>query len=139
MILGHLLHQFVPGFGDERRVVGEEGYRPFDLIDDALAWTVTRGEKLKVRQIIIRSIARVFVVDRFLWPQLTAKVLLHHIAMLKDFAALDAVLVGKPKSDVALLSDVALDLARLGRAEAFVLSNLECSTALGATKSLLPV
>src|SRR5579859_7485335 len=115
-----LPHQLVSGFGNERRVVDEEGYRPLDLIDDALTGTVTRSEKLKVGKHIVRSVARVLVVDRLLGSQFAAKVLLHHVAMLKDLAAFDAVLVGKPKTDVALLRNASLNLARLGRAQAFV-------------------
>lgn len=133
------IHQLEPGFSDEFRVVGKDLDCPRHLIDDALSRPMTRRKKLKIFEPIVVAISGSFVMDCFVGVKFAAKVLLHHMAMLKNLSPLDAVLVRKPQSDIALASDVALNLSLFGWTKAFVLRQLKGFSTLRTAKRAAPV
>jgi hypothetical protein len=134
----HIAEQPVDRFGDARQRVtglaGELGVveqnldRPLDLFGDALSGAVTAGEKFEVRQIVVRGRFDP-VMDGFVGPQDSAKVLLHDEPVFKDFSTFDAVLVRESQPNVALLRDVSHNLSGLRRSETLMLGEFECRSA----------
>jgi hypothetical protein len=125
----HIAEQPVDRFGDARQRVtglaGELGVveqnldRPLDLFGDALSGAVTAGEKFEVRQIVVRGRFDP-VMDGFVGPQDSAKVLLHDEPVFKDFSTFDAVLVRESQPNVALFRDVPGNFSGVRRALLFV-------------------
>lgn len=94
------LGEYVPCFRKEIRIVEYDLDCPVDLLGDALSRSVSAGEKLKIRQVVV---GRRFqpVMDGFFFGQFSAKVLLHHVAMFKNVFASNAVYGWESKQNIA--------------------------------------
>ena len=91
--------QFEAGFGSKLRVERQDFDGESHLIDDALAGSVTRAEKLKITRGIV-GLDPVDVVNGFVSGKSAAKFLFNHVAVLVDVFTSDTIDARKSEQDV---------------------------------------
>jgi hypothetical protein len=131
------INQFDALLGGEVGVQAKHLDRESDFVNYALSWTVAARKKLKVFNLVVLSVA-VDVMHRLFRQKLPPKVLLHDVAVLKNFSFLSAIEIGRQRQpDVTVPLYVAPNFAV--QKSLFSAAGKPRVLAGGATKALLSI